>query len=268
MQKGYKREAKGMAILRCFIGLFIVIVVVLLASFLLGMDYSDKLDPDASMRPYVETTPASSLDPEVSPSAVAVADLSNTAAPTATPTARPTPTATPVPTPTPTPTVEPTSIPASAYSAIRSDLKFPETPTTTNAKIGITCSYRSEVDENKVLQLRGYGYIDDPAFDGSTAQTYVVLKRESTGDRAVVLATMGEGLSGVDHEDAACANASAADFEVVVSAGNIPEDIYSLGLVISYKVDGTQKFDYVEYPASATFTVLNGQFISDVALTD
>ena len=35
MQKGYKREAKGMAILRCFFGLFVVIIVVLLASFML-----------------------------------------------------------------------------------------------------------------------------------------------------------------------------------------------------------------------------------------
>lgn len=29
MQKGYKRQAKGMAVLRCFIGLFIVLIVVL-----------------------------------------------------------------------------------------------------------------------------------------------------------------------------------------------------------------------------------------------
>ena len=40
MQKGYKRQAKGMAVLRCFIGLFIVLIVVLLATFFIGLDYS------------------------------------------------------------------------------------------------------------------------------------------------------------------------------------------------------------------------------------
>ena len=58
MQKGYKRQAKGMAVLRCFIGLFIVLIVVLLATFFIGLDYSDKLSPEASLRPYVAETPA------------------------------------------------------------------------------------------------------------------------------------------------------------------------------------------------------------------
>ena len=58
MQKGYKREGRGMAVLRCFIGLFIMIVVILLAYFMLQLDYSDKLDPSVSMRPYVEVTPS------------------------------------------------------------------------------------------------------------------------------------------------------------------------------------------------------------------
>lgn len=268
MQKGYKRQAKGMAVLRCFIGLFIVIVVVLIVSFLLQLDYSDKLAPDASIRPYVETTQAPSLSPSASPTSLAVVDVSSTQAPTEAPTQKPTPTPTPVPTPTPTPTAVPTSIPEASYAAIRADLKFPETPTTTNAKIGVTYSYRSVADDNKVLQLRGYGYIDDAAFDGSTVQTYLVLKRESTGDRAVAMASMSKGVSGMSHDGALCQNADAADFEVVLSADQIPEDIYALGLVISYKVDGEQKFDYVEYPAAVSFTILNGQFLGDVALTD
>lgn len=269
MQKGYKREAKGMAILRCFIGLVIVIIVVVLVSFLLSLDYSDKLDPEASMRPYVETTPAPSLDPSASPE-VGLADVSGTDAPeaTATPTARPTPTPTPVPTPTPEPTPEPTSIPAEAYSAMRTDLKFPEAPTTNNAKIGITYSYRSEVDDSKVLQLRGYGYVDAAAFDGAQAQSYLVLKRESTSDRAVVLAKMSAGASGVEHADAACANASSADFEVVLSSQNLPDDIYTLGLILQYKTGDGEKLEYVEFPQTVSFTVLNNQFLGDVQVTD
>ena len=66
MQKGYKRQAKGMAVLRCFIGLFIVLIVVLLATFFIGLDYSDKLSPEASLRPYVAETPAPTELPALS----------------------------------------------------------------------------------------------------------------------------------------------------------------------------------------------------------
>ncbi len=270
MQKGYKREAKGMAILRCFFGLFVVIIVVLLASFMLKLDYSDKLAPDASVRPYVETTPAPSLSPDDEQPA-ALADLSTgTPEPetTATPTPKPTATPTPKPTATPEPTAVPTSIPESAFAPIRTDLTFPETPTTDKAVLGVTHSYRSEADNLSVMQLQGYAYIDDAAFDGSTAQLYLVLKRESNGARAVALTTMKSGVSGVDHTGAQCANASACDFEIFLSTASLPDDIYSLGMVIQYKVGGADKFEYVEFPETCTFTVLNRQFLGDVALTD
>lgn len=269
MQKGYKREAKGMAILRCFFGLFVVIIVVLLASFMLKLDYSDKLAPDASIRPYVETTPGPSSSPDEQPAAAV--DLSTeTPAPeaTATPTLKPTPTPTPVPTPTPEPTAAPTNIPESAFAPVRTDLTFPETPTTDKAVLGITHSYRSEADNETVMQLQGYAYMNDASFDGSSAQLYLVLKRESNGARAVALATMQSGISGVDHADAQCANASACDFEVFLSTSSLPDDIYSLGMVIQYKADGADHYEYVEFPETCTFTVLNHQFLGEVALTD
>lgn len=267
MQKGYKREAKGMAILRCFIGLFIVVVIVLLVSFALRLDYSDKLDPAASIRPYVETTPAPSQSPDAN---AVIADISGakpSATATAVPTPTPRPTPTPKPTPKPTPTVAPTSIPETAFSALRTDLTFPENPTTDIAKLGLTHSYLSVADDDTVMQLQGYAYIEDAAFDGATAQCYLVLKRESTGDRAVVLARMDEGISGVEHETV-CVNAANTDFEVVLSAKQLPEDIYSLGMVIQYKIEGADRFEYAEYPESCTFTVLSGKFLKEVALTD
>jgi hypothetical protein len=64
------------------------------------------------------------------------------------------------------------------------------------------------------------------------------------------------------------ANASAADFEVILSAENLPDDIYSLGLIFNYKANGQDKFDYVELPETVTFTVLSSQFLGDVQLTD
>ena len=222
------------------------------------------------MRPYVETTPAPSLSPDDEQPA-ALADLSTgTPEPetTATPTPKPTATPTPKPTATPEPTAVPTSIPESAFAPIRTDLTFPETPTTDKAALGVTHSYRSEADNLAVMQLQGYAYIDDASFDGSTAQLYLVLKRESNGARAVALTTMKSGVSGVDHTGAQCTNASACDFEIFISTASLPDDIYSLGMVIQYKVGGEDKFEYVEFPETCTFTVLNRQFLGDVALTD
>ena len=48
MQKGYKRNRKGMAVLHFFIGLIIVVILVCALYFFLGkVDYSDKLaNPD------------------------------------------------------------------------------------------------------------------------------------------------------------------------------------------------------------------------------
>ena len=259
MQKGYKRNAKYKAVLHFFIGIIFMIIVALVAWFMLTqMDYSDKLEPGTSMRPYVETTPEPS--PSISPSAA----VETTPTPTPTPTATATPTPTPTPSPTPEPTPEPTSIAAEVYAPMRADLPLPDGATSDNGVIGITHSYRSSVDGNKVLQLQGYGYVNDPSFDGSTAQIYLVIRQESTGNRVVAMANMKPGVTGLEHSDALCANASASEFEAFLHVENFANDIYSLDMVINYKVDGADQLVYFEYPEEISFTVLNGQVLSDI----
>lgn len=270
MQKGYKRQAKGMAVLRCFIGLFIVLIVVLLASFVISLDYSDKLSPDASVRPYVAETPAPAETPSLSgtviPAETPVAD----ATPTSTP--APTPTPTPEPTPTPSPTPAPTAIPDSAISEMSGDQDIirviPNSSTTSNAQVGITDCYRSEANQNRMMVVRGYAYINDSSFDGSTVQTYIVLKRDSTSARALVRATNTAGISGKNHEGAQCVNPSGADFEFVLSSSMLPDDIYSMGLVLQYTVNGETKLDYIDLPAQQSFTVLNSVFLGDIPLSE
>lgn len=263
MQKGYKREGKGMAILRCFIGLFIVIVVVLLAIFMLRLDYSDKLGDDVEMRPYVEVTPSPTPDPNATVAPGLVPVDAATEKPTATPTAKPTPTPTPVPTPTPEPTPEPTLIPAAAYSPIRMDLSCP--PLSTNAaQMAITGSYISAANDNKVLELRGYGYIDNPAYDAANSQLYLVIRQESTGLLAFAQVSMQPGASGVEHADAQCGNPASSDFVAVLDVSGFSQDIYSLGLVIGYQIDGKANFEFFRFPEGVSFTVLGGQIISDV----
>ncbi|MEE1201064.1 MAG: hypothetical protein U0L09_10465, partial [Christensenellales bacterium] len=58
MQKGHKRQGRGLAVLRFFIGLFIVAIVVLIGMFVLQLDYSDQLTADVPVRDYVVTTEA------------------------------------------------------------------------------------------------------------------------------------------------------------------------------------------------------------------
>ena len=99
------------------------------------------------------------------------------------------------------------------------------------------------------MVLAGYGYLDDPSFDGSTVQTYLIINRDSVSARAMLKATNTAGISGVDHADAQCANAG-SDFEVVLNAAALPDDIYTLGLVLQYTVNGETKLDYIALPST------------------
>ena len=58
LKKGRKREAKGLAVLYFIIGLIILFIILAVIYFALAkLDYSDQVDPETTMRPYVETTP-------------------------------------------------------------------------------------------------------------------------------------------------------------------------------------------------------------------
>lgn len=264
MQKGYKREGKGMAVLRCFFGLFTIIVIVLLAIFMLRLDYSDKLDPSVTMRPYVEVTPTPIPDPNATevPGVVPVTTVEATAVPTPTPTPKPTP----VPTPTPEPTPEPTSIPKEVLAKVRVDLDCPALSTNVG-KMGITHSYVSSADGNKVLQLQGYAYIDHPEYDAATSELHLVLKQEATGRMGFAQMTMKPGITGLAHETAQCQNATAGEFEGFIDVSGFNEDIYSLGMVIGYKYNGKTRYEFFAFPDGVSFTVLGGQVISSVPLT-
>ena len=264
MQKGYKRNAKGMAVLRCFIGLFSVIIVILIAYFYLQVDYSDKLNPNASIRPYVETTPSPTLDANAAlPAASPSPEI--TSAPTPVPTA--VPTATPTPSPSPTPSPEPTSM-AANISAVKTDgFALPDV-SQLDGKIGITHAYLSAADDNKLLQLQGYAYINEETYDGSSAQLFLVVTQAASGSSVLVLPNKVEGVSGLDHSSAICANASASDFEVFIDVSAFPSEIYSLGMVFMYTgTDGQNHIEYFKFPDNIAFTVLDSRIITDIPTT-
>ena len=154
---------------------------------------------------------------------------------------------------------------ASNVSAIKTDgFALPE-PSQLDGKIGITHACRSAADDNKMLQLQGYAYVNEETYDGSTAQIFLVVTQASSGNSVLVLPNKVEGISGVDHDGAICANAAASDFEAFIDASAFPSEIYSLGMVFMYTdTDGQNHIEYFKFPDSVAFTVLDSRIITDI----
>lgn len=278
MQKGYKRDGKAIAVLHFFIGLIIVAILVgVVYFFLQKMDYSDKLaDPQASVRPYVETTPTPEPTPLTGANALlaepystsdALVDLTATDTPeptpepTATPeptpipTPSPIPTPTPEPTPTPTPTPQPTKIPSNKLAKARTK-GFNVPAPATNATVAISDLYISEPNKNSYVEIKGYGYIDDASFDGSDLQIYLIVTQQDSGKQIAYKANMRSGVSGVSHDGAQCKNAADTDFDVIFNVKKYPDGNYNLGVVLYYKLNGSKAYSYHVFPE--TISVSDG----------
>ena len=280
LKKGRKREAKGLAVLYFIIGLIILLIILAVIYFALAkLDYSDRIkNPDAAMRAYVQATedPTANALTDVVTEPVATeqpeeVDLTVTATPTAEPT--PTPTAEPTPTPTPEPTPEPTIIAPELISKSRtSGFKVPN-DASENGAIGITECYVSQPDGGKIMYLAGYGYVDEETFDGTKAQSFLVIspvQSESSKKMIAYQLTMKPDVSGLDHESAVCQNPTACDWEGYINVSEYQGDIYSLALVIGYETEGSSKTAYAYYPFSSdvNFTVLDGQVVTPITPID
>ena len=270
LKRGRKREAKGLAVVYFIIGLIILLIILAVIWFALAkLDYSDKLGPDASMRPYVEMTASpQDAEPTAEPNDDIVPDevdlTEGTEAPTAEPTEKPTEA------PTPAPTAEPTPLPADKCAKPMD--KMPQLPdnASENGAIGITQCYVSQPDDNKLMYVTGYGYVNQEAFDGAQARSWLIVTQVSTGQKIGYPLTLTQGVSGLPHSSAACHNASSSDFEIYLDVSSYPEGIYSLALVIGYVPEGASKPSYAYYPFSGdiSFTVLNGSVITPITASD
>lgn len=187
-----------------------------------------------------------------------------TAEPTPEPTPIPTPipTPTPEPTPTPTPTPEPTRIASKKFaSAMKKGFNVPEASDTANVEL--TNFYVSEPNDRRVIQLNGYGYINDAAFDAKDIQAYLIVTQQSTGKQIAYKATMKAGLSGADMSTATCLNAEESEFQLFINTKSYQDGDYSLGLVLSYKLDGNRAYSYHILPES--FSVKDSAVTAETA---
>lgn len=277
MQKGYKRKEKGMAVLKFFIGLIVVAILVgVILFFLLKVDYSDKVaDPEATMRAYVEMTAAPNAQPvSAANNTLDIVDVSNvqtasdlstpveaTAAPTptATPTPAPTPTATPAPTPistptpTPVPTPEPTPIAQSMFSAGKVG-GFSVPAVSSEVEGEITNLYVSPANNNAVVQINAYAYINQELFDASKMYAFMIVTQKASGKQIAYQSQKVSGVSGDPHLDAICLNPADADFETILDVSKYPDGEYGLGVVLYYLMENQKSYAYFEFPQTISIS--------------
>ena len=280
-EKGRRRESKGLAVLYFIIGLIILLIILGIIYFaLVRLDYSDQItNPNAQMRSYVAATPEpasaalvsddqegeelsnSVLFPGIDGNTSGQSGVRATAEPT------PEPTETPAPTATPEPTPEPTAIPSSMLSRYRTSGYSLPASASANGVIGITQCDVSAQNDNRVMHLAGYGYVNIAAFDGTRASSFMIVSQRTTGITIAYELSMVNGVSGLSHSSALCANPAACDYEMYIDVSTFPDDIYGLSLVIMYQAEGATNTTYAYYPFSSDvcFTVLDGQVVTPVA---
>lgn len=281
MQKGYKRTGKAIAVLHFFIGLIVVAILLIAAYFCLEkMDYSNRINPDTTVRAYVELTASpedfgmSAIEPQEGPEneGSGIVDLIPTALPTSasTPEPSPTPAPTPIPTPTPTstptpaPTPEPTLIPSDLLSRSRTKgFRLPDP--STEATAALSKIYISAPNNNAFAQIDGYVYIDDATVDAAQGQAFLIVIRDSqpAGTPIAYMGNMSPGISGVTHDTAQCQNPANADFEVILGAKGLRDGEYKLGVVLQYVKDQKKVVTYREF--SERLRVENNAFVATEA---
>ena len=269
MQKGYRRDGKGAAVIRFFIGLVVLVTALgLLYYFVVMQDYSDRIaDPNYAYRSYVATdeTPEPSLAPELEPEVTPESGPTATLPPYATPT--PTP-AGPTPKPTPSPTPEPTNVPLARLSTARK-LESSKIPKLSDEiKAGLTRCYVSAIDGYKIMQVEGYVFADNPAFDGSNDDNSVLLivVRDSTSEIVGYLAEKAEGVTGIEHEGAG-KNLEGADFQAFIDVSKYADDVYSLGVALLYKDGEKEIYGSYKFDKAQTFAVRSGEVISPIKIS-
>ncbi len=282
MQKGYKRNNKGIAVVRFFCGLiFIAIIVFAVYCLLDKFDWSDSIkDPSVTVRPYVEVTAApnateapaltptetpeplqmaNALTAETEAPAETAATAAATEAPTRRPTATPTATAepTPVPTPIATPTPVPTEIPAETFSQYATS-GFSVPAAANDTVRAVTKLYISEPNDSQVVQIDAYAYINEESYDAANVRPFLIVTHKASGKQVVYEAITMEGISKIDHSDALCANPEKSEFESFLDVSWYGNGEFGLGVVLAYTdANGNNVYSYQEFDDS--FTVTDGK---------
>ena len=275
LKKGRKREAKGLAVLYFIIGLIILLIILAVIYFALAkLDYSDKIDPETTVRPYVENQePLGFVEEQNTENSEAVPEYVMPEDEVDLTTGLeylPDEEGAVVEEATPEPTEEPTPLPAELAAQPMTDIPKLPGSASDNGMIGITNCYVSQPDDNKLMYMAGYGYVNEETFDGAEAKSWLVVTQVASGQKIAYPLSLVPNGSGMDHPAAVCKNATSCDFEIYIDVSQYQEGIYSMALVIGYVPAGAKDATFKYYPFSGdiSFTVLNGQVITPVTPVD
>ncbi len=213
-----------------------------------------------------ESTAAPTEAPTATPQPTQPAVVISTLEPTPSPTPTPRPTAVPTPTPRPTPEPVGARIPDSAISAYREGLKLPDTYPGEGINVGISRCYLSKLNYYQVMQVNGWGYIDDAEFDGEECTTFALITNRDTGKTRVYLCTSLEGASGRTHQPQSAANVGACDFQVTIDTSAFDSGEYDFQLILYYKVGSRMRTWICPFEADHTFAVVDGEIVTGLPL--
>lgn len=146
------------------------------------------------------------------------------------------------PTMTPGPTLRPTPIPMELY-AVR-DTQVMMTGTDKLGECALTQCAPSAADSNKVMMVRGWGYIRGA--DASKSIVYLAVSTKNGADHRFYRTIRQSGSTGVQHDPATGKNLDQADFAAAFSVDTYEEGEYRLGLLIQVR-SGKKVIDQAYY---------------------
>ncbi|MEG2624442.1 MAG: hypothetical protein RSC06_16250, partial [Clostridia bacterium] len=190
---------KGAAIAWFVIALSVLVVGTYLAiSMLARYDYEQMLPEDAKLR---VTLPEEGYVP-------------------ATPTPTPVPVVTPRPLPTPMPTPNATPLPLDWLSSHDTRMVMPR-DTSAKGEAGFTGMSTSDGDENQVMLVTGWAFLD--GFDAQKANVYLVVSAKSGSISKFYEVDVLPGSTGIVHDASRGTNLERADFRAAFNVSTYEE---------------------------------------------
>jgi hypothetical protein len=162
------------------------------------------------------------------------------------------------PTMTPRPTLAPTPIPLELY-AIR-DTKVLMTGTDKLGEVALTLCVPSAADNNRVMMVRGWGYIRGT--DAALSNIFLAVSTKSGEDHRFYRTIRQSGSTGIQHDPSTGKNLDQADFVAAFAVDTYDDGIYRLGLLIeALDQSGKKIIERAYYPLGDEylFTVSGGK---------
>ena len=160
------------------------------------------------------------------------------------------------PTMTPGPTLQPTRIPMDLYAP--RDTKVMMTGTDNLGLCALTSCKPSAADQNKVMMVRGWGYIKNT--DAAQSVIYLAVSTKNGDDHRFYRVIRQSGSTGIQHDPATGRNLDQADFAAAFGVDTYIDGAYKLGLLIQV-MNGKHVAEKAYYPLGDqyNFNVVSGK---------